>query len=112
MKPCTTGLVLVTAVPSLTLGLLASSRARAADEAGIELPLWELGIGAAAFHQPNYPGSDVRTTSALFEFAEDGHVLYHPDYWDASQLYEQIAVAGRILGFLREKMSPGDKHHK
>ena len=39
MKPCTKGLLLVTAVSSLTLGLLASSGARAAGEAGTELPL-------------------------------------------------------------------------
>jgi outer membrane scaffolding protein for murein synthesis (MipA/OmpV family) len=27
--------------------------------------LWELGIGAAAYHQANYPGSDLRSTSVL-----------------------------------------------
>ena len=45
-----------------------------------------------------------------FEFAEDGRVLYHRDYWDASQLYEQIPIAGRIIGFLRKKMSPVESH--
>ena len=46
------------------------------------------------------------------EFADDGRVLHHRDYWDASELYEQIPLAGRIFGFLRKKMSPGEKHHK
>jgi len=46
------------------------------------------------------------------EFADDGRVLYHRDYWDASQLYEQIPIAGRIIGFLRKKMSPAENHQK
>jgi outer membrane scaffolding protein for murein synthesis (MipA/OmpV family) len=35
------------------------------DSALKELPLWELGIGAAAYNQPNYPGSDVRSTTGV-----------------------------------------------
>ena len=40
------------------------------------LPLWELGIGAAAYNQPNYPGSDVRSTVA-FPFP---YVIYRGDW--------------------------------
>jgi outer membrane scaffolding protein for murein synthesis (MipA/OmpV family) len=29
------------------------------------LPLWELGIGAALYNQPSYPGSDVRSTTSF-----------------------------------------------
>jgi outer membrane scaffolding protein for murein synthesis (MipA/OmpV family) len=41
------------------------------------LPLWEIGIGAAAYHQPNYPGSDVRTTTG-FPFP---YVIYRGDWF-------------------------------
>ena len=40
---------------------------------------------------------DIDGTTRL-EFADDGRVLHHRDYWDASELYEQIPVAGSILG--------------
>jgi outer membrane scaffolding protein for murein synthesis (MipA/OmpV family) len=40
------------------------------------LPLWELGVGAAAYHQPNYPGSDVRSTTG-FPFP---YVIYRGDW--------------------------------
>jgi len=29
------------------------------------LPLWEVGIGGALYNQPNYPGSDVRSTTSF-----------------------------------------------
>lgn len=45
--------------------LQASSGAIRAETSGTELPLWELGIGAALYNQPSYPGSDVRSTSAF-----------------------------------------------
>jgi outer membrane scaffolding protein for murein synthesis (MipA/OmpV family) len=57
---------------------LASPAAKAANEtkeAG--LPLWEVGIGAAAYHQPNYPGSDVRSTTG-FPFP---YVIYRGDWF-------------------------------
>ena len=41
------------------------------------LPLWELGIGAALYNQPNYPGSDVRSTAA-FPFP---YVIYRGDWF-------------------------------
>jgi outer membrane scaffolding protein for murein synthesis (MipA/OmpV family) len=34
-------------------------------DADPSLPLWELGLGAAAYYQPNYPGSDVRSATAF-----------------------------------------------
>ena len=40
------------------------------------LPLWELGIGGALYHNPSYPGSDVRTTSG-FPFP---YVIYRGDW--------------------------------
>lgn len=50
------------AVP-LSFGLIQSAQQAAADEPGLRLPLLELGIGAAGYHNPSYPGSDVRTTT-------------------------------------------------
>jgi outer membrane scaffolding protein for murein synthesis (MipA/OmpV family) len=41
------------------------------------LPLWELGIGAAAYHQPSYPGSDVRSTTG-FPFP---YVIYRGEFF-------------------------------
>jgi len=62
---------------ALAMGLLAVSGACAAEETAGELPLWELGIGVAAFHQPNYPGSDVRSTTA-FPFP---YIIYRGDFF-------------------------------
>ena len=77
MKLYTKRLLLGTAMPSLAMGLFADAGAYAADSAGNELPLWELGIGVAAFHQPNYPGSDVRTTTA-FPFP---YIIYRGEWF-------------------------------
>jgi outer membrane scaffolding protein for murein synthesis (MipA/OmpV family) len=49
----------------------------AAETEDTSLPLWELGIGAALYHQPNYPGSDVRSTAA-FPFP---YVIYRGDWF-------------------------------
>jgi outer membrane scaffolding protein for murein synthesis (MipA/OmpV family) len=54
---------------------LALVAAETTTEAPQALPLWELGIGAAAYSQPNYPGSDVRSTIA-FPFP---YVVYRGD---------------------------------
>ena len=40
------------------------------------LPLFELGIGGALYHNPSYPGSDVRTTTG-FPFL---YVIYRGDW--------------------------------
>ncbi len=59
-----------------TLAPTAATLAAEADETGLKpLPLWELGIGAAAYNQPNYPGSDVRST-VVFPFP---YVIYRGD---------------------------------
>ncbi|MEJ2389560.1 MAG: MipA/OmpV family protein [Chromatiaceae bacterium] len=36
-----------------------------ASEGDKALPLWEVGIGGALYNQPNYPGSDVRSTTSF-----------------------------------------------
>jgi outer membrane scaffolding protein for murein synthesis (MipA/OmpV family) len=64
------------------LGLLANLtlipvKASESTYAATGLPLWELGIGAALYHQPNYPGSDVQTTTA-FPFP---YVIYRGDWF-------------------------------
>lgn len=47
--------------------LLSAAGALAEDAATAPqgLPLWELGVGAAGYNKPNYPGSDVRSTTAF-----------------------------------------------
>jgi outer membrane protein len=58
-----------------TLSLL-SVQASADASSATGLPLWELGIGAALYHQPNYPGSDVSSTIG-FPFP---YVIYRGDW--------------------------------
>jgi outer membrane scaffolding protein for murein synthesis (MipA/OmpV family) len=36
-----------------------------ANDADTGLPLWEVGIGGAIYNQPNYPGSDARSTTSF-----------------------------------------------
>lgn len=61
-----------------TLLSVAPLSASATPEAQSEgLPLWEVGIGAAVYHQPNYPGSDVRSTTG-FPFP---YVIYRGDWF-------------------------------
>jgi len=76
MRLCTKRLMRNIALSSLGLGLLAAPGAGTAEESSGELPLWELGIGVAAYHQPNYPGSDVRSTTA-FPFP---YIIYRGDF--------------------------------
>jgi len=38
------------------LGLTSLAANAASETKSAGLPLWEVGIGAAAYHQPNYPG--------------------------------------------------------
>jgi len=59
-------------IPALTGAcLLATSLAHAAEPDTAtqpvepDLPLWELGVGAAAFNTPAYPGADDRSTRGL-----------------------------------------------
>ena len=47
------------------MGLVAMPTMAAETAASQGLPLWELGIGAGLYNQPNYPGSDVRSTTLL-----------------------------------------------
>jgi MipA family protein len=47
----------------LSLPMVSATADDGSDEQGLGLPLWELGIGAAVYNQPNYPGSDVRSTT-------------------------------------------------
>jgi outer membrane scaffolding protein for murein synthesis (MipA/OmpV family) len=77
MKPCKDQSIRVTPIARILslMGLCAAAAWAVADEPG--LPLWEVGIGAAAYHQPNYPGSDVRSTTA-FPFP---YVIYRGDFF-------------------------------
>ena len=66
-----------TANLAILLGLVFLAPPTGAQSGSERLPLWELGIGAAAYHQPNYPGSDVRSTTG-FPFP---YVIYRGDWF-------------------------------
>jgi outer membrane scaffolding protein for murein synthesis (MipA/OmpV family) len=57
------------------------------------LPLWEIGIGAALYHQPNYPGSDVRTTTG-FPFP---YVIYRGDWFRIDRKLQGILYETRNI---------------
>jgi len=61
---------------AILLGLASFPARSAGEPESAGLPLWELGIGGAAYHQANYPGSDVRSTAA-FPFP---YVIYRGDW--------------------------------
>ena len=77
--------------PSLSVILSTAGGAFASDASDNDLPLWELGIGAAAFHQPNYPGSDVRSTTA-FPFP---YVIYRGDWFRIDRSLQGILYETR-----------------
>jgi len=78
----------------LGLALLAANAANAASETkGAGLPLWEVGIGAAAYHQPNYPGSDVRSTTR-FPFP---YVIYRGDWFRIDRSLQGILYETRNI---------------
>jgi outer membrane protein len=73
------------------LGLLANLilipvKASESTYSATGLPLWELGIGAALYHQPNYPGSDTRTTTG-FPFP---YVIYRGDWFRVDRSLQGI----------------------
>jgi len=66
-----------TITAAILLDLTVCVSPSSAETASDGLPLWELGIGAALYNQPNYPGSDVRSTTG-FPFP---YVIYRGDYF-------------------------------
>jgi hypothetical protein len=62
--------------PAVLLGLALTVASLQADPPETGLPLLELGVGAALYHQPSYPGSDVRVTTA-FPFP---YLIYRGDW--------------------------------
>ncbi|MGD8589520.1 MAG: nuclear transport factor 2 family protein [Chromatiales bacterium] len=42
------------------------------------------------------------------EFASDGRVLDHRDYWDALDLFVEVPLLGRIVRFLRNRLRSRD----
>lgn len=65
--------------------------ALAAD--GENLPLWELGIGAAAYHQPNYPGSDVSSTTVI----PFPYVIYRGEWFRVDRTVQGIIYESQRL---------------
>lgn len=43
------------------------------------------------------------------DFASDGRVMNHRDYWDASELYERLPLLGKILGYLRSRLQASQR---
>jgi len=75
----------------LGLASLAASAEGETESKG--LPLWEVGIGAAAYHQPNYPGSDVRSTTG-FPFP---YVIYRGDWFRIDRSLQGILYETRRI---------------
>lgn len=52
------------------------------------------------------------------DFADDGRVMVHRDYWDATELYEKLPVLGKILSTIKQRLrapqppSPSDPKTK
>jgi outer membrane scaffolding protein for murein synthesis (MipA/OmpV family) len=75
------------------LGMFSAASEASTEAAGTGLPLWELGIGAAAYHQPNYPGSDVRSTTG-FPFP---YVIYRGDFFRIDRSLQGILYETRRI---------------
>ncbi len=73
----------------LGLSLALAHAPATAGEAGV--PLWELGIGAALYHQPSYPGADVRTTTG-FPFP---YLIYRGDWFRIDRSLQGILYETR-----------------
>lgn len=43
------------------------------------------------------------------DFGHDGRVIVHRDYWDASELLVEIPLLGRLLRFLKRRLSVQDR---
>lgn len=93
MKSHTKALILGTVTPFLAMLLSAGGGAFASDASDNDLPLWELGVGAAAYHQANYPGSDVRSTIG-FPFP---YVIYRGDWFRIDRSLQGILYETRRI---------------
>jgi ketosteroid isomerase-like protein len=53
-------------------------------------------------------GAAMRVRGAShIEFADDGRVARHRDYWDpAEELYEKLPVLGALMRWLRRRLAP------
>jgi ketosteroid isomerase-like protein len=50
------------------------------------------------------PGPQVIRGASHIQFAPDGRVAYHRDYWDAAEeLYEKLPLLGGLMRFLRRR---------
>jgi outer membrane scaffolding protein for murein synthesis (MipA/OmpV family) len=93
MKLYVKSLAFDTVATCLLVILFAAGDALASDVSDKDLPLWELGIGAAAYHQPNYPGSDVRSTYG-FPFP---YVIYRGDWFRIDRSLQGILYETRRM---------------
>ena len=93
MLPFTKEQFLRTVASFVFIGLFAGAEADASDGTDNSLPLWELGIGAAAYHQPNYPGSDIRSTT-VFPFP---YVIYRGDWFRIDRSLQGILYETRRI---------------
>jgi len=49
-------------------------------------------------------GAQVIRGASHIQFAPDGRVAYHRDYWDAAEeLYEKLPLLGGLMRFLRKR---------
>jgi len=82
----------ISGVIIILLGLASLPKSAAGESGSLGLPLWELGIGAAAYNQANYPGSDVRSTTG-FPFP---YVIYRGDWLRIDHSLQGILYETRV----------------
>lgn len=65
-----------------------------------------LGVLQWTFYASNKYTGEIQFDGMSQVFADqEGKVTYHCDYWDASALMEKVPLMGRVIGFMRKRMS-------
>jgi MipA family protein len=82
----------ISAIIAALLGLTQIAALATGEPKGTGLPLWEVGVGAAAYHQANYPGSDVRSTTG-FPFP---YAIYRGDWFRIDRSLQGILYETRV----------------
>ena len=73
---------------------------RVIDPRGDVVLVWELG------YRTRLLGEQVMRGVTHLRFASDGKVIYHRDYWDASEeLYAKVPLLGALMRLLKRSLA-------
>jgi ketosteroid isomerase-like protein len=73
---------------------------RIVDPRGDAVLVWELG------YRSRLLGEQVMRGVSHLRFGDDGKVIYHRDYWDASEeLYAKVPLLGGLMRLLKRSLS-------